>query len=95
MRTLFDYCGLTAGEKGDPGVPGVPGQTGEPGDPGQRGDMGFPGKYSALHFCMWVDFVFMFLKNGSAGYNFLYYIPACWLHHMTFHSKIFSNIINH
>ncbi len=59
MRALFDYCGFTAGEKGDPGVSGEPGQTGEPGDPGQRGDMGYPGKYSALHFCMCV-FLFLF-----------------------------------
>ncbi len=35
----------------------------------------------------------MFLKNGSAGYNFLYYIPACWLHHMTFHIKIFQILL--
>lgn len=38
-------------------------------------------------------FCFMFLKNGSAGYNFLYYIPACWLHYMTFHIKIFQILL--
>ncbi len=38
-------------------------------------------------------FCFMFLKNWSAGYNFLYYIPACWLHHMNFHIKIFQILL--
>lgn len=91
MRTSFDYCGFTPGEKGNTGVPGEQGRTGEPGKPGGRGDMGYPGKYSALHFYMWVENkyrkeekkTFKRKEKGSAGCNFLCYIPVCWLHHMT------------
>lgn len=43
--------------------------------------------------CVFFCFCFMFLKNGSAGYNFLYYISVCWLHHMTFHITIFQILL--
>jgi len=55
MRTLFDYCVYTVGQKGDSGIPGDPGRVGEPGETGPRGDMGYPGAYTTLLFSMWVN----------------------------------------